>query len=92
MNKAELIEKLSVKMGGPRKVAEEAVNAITEVITSALASGEPVTITGFGTLDVRTRAAKQGRNPRTGEPVPIPEQLVVRFRPGAALKRAVKGE
>lgn len=67
-----------------------AVERATEGIKRALASGERVNIHGLGSFSVTTRQARQGRNPRTGESVDIPEKRAVKFTPGAALKEAVK--
>jgi DNA-binding protein HU-beta len=89
MTKADLIEQVS-GANLSRAEAGRAVDAAITGITRALASGEDVKISGLGTFKVKTREARQGRNPRTGEAVDIPEKKAVRFIPGAALKVAVQ--
>lgn len=69
---------------------DQAVDDLFEIIQSELANGEKVVITGFGTFEVRERAASKGRNPRTGATVDIPATNIVKFKPGKALKEAVK--
>ena len=90
MNKSELIAKIATKAGLPQKQAAAALTAFQTVILEALKAGENVQVTGFGTFEVRTRAARQSRNPRTGEAVEIPEKKVPAFKPGKGLKEAVQ--
>ena len=88
MTKAELVEKIHAKAGLPTKAkAEEAVVA---ALREALASGESVTFTGFGSFKVVERAARKGRNPRTGKEITIPASKVAKFTPGKGLKDAIK--
>lgn len=90
MNKAALIDKLASKTGMTKKAASEALDTILETIVDALKKGEKVTITGFGTFEVRSRKARTGRNPQTGEEITIPARKVAAFRAGKALKDSVR--
>ena len=85
MNKGEFIAAVAAK-GLAKKDAEKAVNAVSDIIGDALAKGEAVQLIGFGTFGVKERAAREGRNPRTGEKVKIAAAKVPYFRPGKALK------
>ena len=90
MTKAELVEKIHAKAGLPTKAkAEEALDAVA-ALREALASGESVTFTGFGSFKVVERAARKGRNPRTGKEITIPASKVAKFTPGKGLKDAIK--
>ncbi len=89
MNKTELIAAVAEKAGLSKKDADAAVSAVFDAVTAELAKGEKVQLIGFGTFEVRERAAKQGRNPRTGETMTIPASKVPAFKAGAALKNAV---
>lgn len=88
MNKAELIEKVA-EVVSTKKEAAAAVDAVFNAITEALKKGEDVRLVGFGTFSVRTRAARKGRNPRTGATINIPAKKVPVFRAGKGLKEAV---
>ncbi|MBQ6380195.1 MAG: HU family DNA-binding protein [Clostridia bacterium] len=90
MNKKDLIKAVAEASALTNKDAEKAINALTAAITDALKNGEKVQLVGFGTFEVRERAAKQGRNPRTGEAMEIPASKLPAFRAGQALKDAVK--
>ncbi len=90
MKKLELIAKIAEKTNLTKKDAEIALKAITDAIAEALAAGEKVALTGFGTFETRERAAREGRNPRTGETINIPAQKTPAFKAGKALKDAVK--
>ncbi len=91
MTKAELVEKIYAKAGLPTKtMAESALDAVIASVREALAEGESVTFTGFGTFKVSERAARKGRNPRTGEEIEIPASKVAKFTPGKQLKDALK--
>ncbi len=90
MNKTEFINAVAAKEGIEKKCAEKAVNAVFATIADALAKGEKIQLVGFGTFEVRERAEKQGRNPRTGEVMTVPASKVPAFKAGAALKNAVK--
>lgn len=89
MNKAELIAAVAEVAGLSKKDTEKAVNATFDAITAALEAGEKVSLVGFGAFDVKERAARMGRNPRTKEEVEIPASRVPQFKAGKALKDAV---
>jgi DNA-binding protein HU-beta len=90
MTKIELVQALAERADLTKRAAEDALNALLDVVREELAKGNKVTLTGFGTFLVRQRAARMGRNPQTGEPIHIPEQKTPAFRAGSALKEAVK--
>lgn len=85
MNKGELVTAVAAK-GLAKKDGEKAVNAISEIIGEELAKGETIQLIGFGTFGVKERAAREGRNPRTGEIVKIAASKAPYFKPGKALK------
>ena len=89
MNKAELINAAAEKAALSKKDTEAAVNAAIEVITAALADGEKVQLVGFGAFEVKKRAERIGRNPKTKESIKIPASKVPVFKAGKALKDAV---
>ncbi len=89
MNKAELIAAIAAKTGETKKSAEEAVNAFVSVVTEALTKGEKVQLVGFGSFEVRKRAARKGRNPQTKEEIKIPASKAPVFKAGKALKDLV---
>jgi DNA-binding protein HU-beta len=89
MNKSELIQAVADSTDLPKATAGKAVDAIIENIKNSLADGDPVTLVGFGTFTVRERAARVGRNPRTGERLDIKAANVPVFKPGKAFKDAV---
>ena len=89
MNKAELIEKIAEAADISKATATHALDAVIESITRELQKGEPVTLVGFGTFTVRKRAARTGRNPRTGETLKIKAATIPGFKAGKALKDAV---
>lgn len=89
MNKRVLIEAISADTGLPLAAAEAALDAVVGAIGTALTEGDRVAIPGFGTFETRTRAARAGRNPRTGEPLDIAASTVPVFKPATALKHAV---
>jgi DNA-binding protein HU-beta len=89
MNKGELIDVVGNQTGLAKADATRAVDAVLDSITNALTAKDSVAIAGFGTFVVKTRAARNGRNPRTGDVIPIPASQVVNFKPGKALKDAV---
>lgn len=86
MNKAELVAAIAAKTGDTKKGAEASVNAFVDVITDALAKGDKVQLVGFGSFEVRKRAARKGRNPRTKEEIKIPASKAPVFKAGKALK------
>ena len=87
MNKAELVQSVADQTGLTKKASREAIDAITSVITDALARGEKVTLVGFGAFKVVERKARKGRNPRTGQIVQIPTKKLPKFRPGKSLRQ-----
>ena len=91
MTKAELVDKIHAKAGLPTKAqTDHALGAIIAALQDALAAGESVSFTGFGSFKVVRRAARKGRNPRTGKNIAIPASKVTKFIPGKLLKEAVR--
>mgnify|MGYP002616218952 CR=1 FL=1 len=89
MNKAELINAAAEKAGLSKKDTESVLNAAIDAITAALANGDKVQLVGFGSFEVKKRAARIGRNPKTKESIEIPASVVPVFKAGKALKDAV---
>ena len=89
MNKVELVEKVASKAEITKVEAGKVVNAALESITEGLAADGKVVLIGFGTFEVRTRSAREGRNPRTGEKIKIAASKVPAFKPGKDMKTAV---
>jgi DNA-binding protein HU-beta len=89
VNKTQLTEKIAESADLSKASAGRALDAVVDSITDALKSGDQVALVGFGTFSVRTRAARTGRNPKTGEEIQIAEANVPAFKPGKALKDAV---
>ncbi len=90
MNKADLVASVAKQTGLTKKDSEAAVKAVLESIEKSLKKGEKVQLIGFGTFDVRARAAKEARNPRTGETIKVAAHKVPAIKAGQALKDAVK--
>jgi len=90
MNKAELINAAAERAGLSKKDTEAVLNAVIDVISESLAEGDKVQLVGFGAFEVKDRAARTGRNPKTKEPIEIPASKVPVFKPGRALKDAVE--
>ena len=90
MTKKELVESVVEKTGFKVKEAEKSVNVIIESITESLKNGDKIQLIGFGTFEVRQRAARTGHNPQTGKEINIPATKVPAFKPGKALKDVVK--
>lgn len=90
MNKMGLVDAVNAKIGGTKKSAEDAVDAVFDGITQSLGKGEEVAVSGFGTFLVKRRAARMGVNPRSGEKIQIGATVTPKFRAGKALKMAVK--
>ena len=86
MNKSTLIAKIAEKSELNKKQAEAALNAFTESVTEALKAGEKVQLMGFGTFEIKERAARVGRNPATGEPTNIEAKKVPTFKAGKGFK------
>ena len=89
MTKAELISAVAEKSNLTKKDSDKAVSAVIDAITEALVSGDKVSLVGFGTFEVKDRAARKGINPRTKEAMPIPASKLPAFKAGKALKEAV---
>ncbi len=90
MNKTELISKVAERTGMTKKDTEKVVNEVFEVVSDQLAQEDKVQLIGFGTFEVRERAAREGRNPATGEVIHIEATKVPAFKAGKALKEKVK--
>ena len=86
MNKANLIAKMAEKSELTKKQAEAALNAFVDTVTEAMKEGDKVQLMGFGTFEVKVRAARQGRNPATKENIEIPEKKIPTFKAGKGLK------
>jgi DNA-binding protein HU-beta len=89
MNRKELVDALATRGGASKADTDRTVGALLEIISEALAQGESISLTGFGTFEVRERPAHKGRNPRTGEELQIPASRIPAFKAGAALKATV---
>ena len=89
MNKAELTNAVAEKTGQTKKVSDEVLSAVFDVIADSLASGDKVQLVGFGSFEVKHREARVGRNPKTRESISIPASKSPVFKPGKALKEAV---
>ena len=86
MNKTELVAAIADEAGLSKKDAEKALKAFTDVVTEELKKGEKVQLVGFGTFEVSERAAREGRNPQTGETMEIKASKTPKFKAGKALK------
>ncbi len=89
MNKSDLIAAIAAKTGETKKSAEATVNAFVEVVTETLVKGDKIQLVGFGSFEVRKRAARKGRNPQTKEEIKIPASKAPVFKAGKALKDLV---
>lgn len=90
MNKADLVSAIAESANISKVSAAQALDGIIEAVTNSLQKGEPVALIGFGTFSVKSRAERNGRNPKTGDPIKIPAAKVPNFKPGKMLKDAVK--
>ncbi len=90
LTKAEMAERLFLDVGLNKREAKEFVDAFFEVLREALERGEQVKLSGFGNFDLRHKNQRPGRNPKTGEEIPISARRVVTFRPGQKLKVRVE--
>ena len=90
MNKGELVEKVAKKCELGKATAEQVLASVFGAITDAMAAGDKVTLLGFGTFSMSERAAREGRNPQTGETMNIPAKKVVNFKAGTKLTDMVK--
>ena len=89
MKKSEFVAVVAEKAGLTKKDAEKAMDAVFESVGGVLASGDKLQVSGFGTFETRTRAARTGHNPRTGEEIAIAAATLPAFKPGKALKDKV---
>jgi len=89
MNKSDLIAAIAAKTGSTKKDAEATLNSFVDVVTETLVKGEKVQLVGFGSFEVRKRAARKGRNPQTKEEIKIPASKAPVFKAGKALKDLV---
>lgn len=89
MTKIEFVDAVSKETEWTKKDSEEAINAVVKVITNALVAGEKLSIVGFGTFEVVERAAREGRNPKTGESLMIKACKMPKFKPGKAFKELI---
>ena len=89
MNKSDLIAAIAAKTGSTKKDAEATLNAFVDVVTDSLVKGDKVQLVGFGSFEVRKRAARKGRNPQTKEEIKIPASKAPEFKAGKALKDLV---
>lgn len=89
MNKSDLIAAIAAKTGETKKSAEATVNAFVDVVTETLVKGDKIQLVGFGSFEVRKRAARKGRNPQTKEEIKIPASKAPVFKAGKALKDLV---
>lgn len=89
MNKMELVSAMADKTGLPKKDAEVALKAFTDVVAEELKKGEKIQLVGFGTFEVSERAARTGRNPQTGKEMTIPASRAPKFKAGKALKDSI---
>ncbi len=92
MQKTELVRAIAEKTGHSQKAVGEVVSALTDIITATLKNGEKVTLTGFGTFEVREKKARIGTNPSTGAKIQIPAGKSIKFSAGATLKSEVTGK
>ncbi len=92
MTKAEFIDKMSEKTGFTKKDNEAALKAVLETIQETVVDGDSISFIGFGTFSVSERAAREGKNPATGEKIKIPATKVPKFKPGSAFKEAVNAK
>lgn len=91
MNRKELIDALAAKTGSTKTDADRNIAGLIEIITATLKKGDNVALVGFGTFEVRKRAARAGRNPSTGEAIKIKASKAPAFKAGATLKAVVNG-
>jgi DNA-binding protein HU-beta len=89
MKKSDLVDAISGKAGVSKAQVQQMVDDVFDLIADGLSKGEKIDLRGFGTFSVRDSAARTGRNPQTGEPIPIPARKVPGFKPGKELKERV---
>lgn len=89
MNKSELIATIAVETDVPKAAAKRILNAVTKAINTTLTEGDCVSLVGFGSFSIKPRAARAGRNPKTGTKIHIEATRAVLFKPGKTLKKAI---
>lgn len=89
MNKTELVDKIATRTNSTKKATEATLEALIDVISEALSKKEKVQLVGFGTFEAKTRAARKGHNPQTGEEIKVPSCIAPTFKAGKALKDIV---
>jgi len=89
MTKADIVEKIRLKIGGTAKESADMLEAVLEILKSTLQSGEKVKIAGFGNFELKDKADRRGRNPQTGETITICARRVLTFKPSQVLKKAI---
>ena len=92
MNKQDLIDEVSTKVGITKVMTGDVIKAMIEVVSTVLNNGEKVTLVGFGTFQTANRKARKGRNPKSGREILIPAKKVAKFKPGGALSKSVNGK
>ncbi len=90
MNKTDIVNAIHSKLGGTKVQAEEVMDIVIDSVVSTLKKGGEVSVAGLGIFSTKTRAARQARNPRTGESISVPAMRVPKFRPAKGLKEAVR--
>ncbi len=90
MNKAELVKRMAEIAEVSKGTAEKLLDSFMQAVEEAISKGDKVVLVGFGTFQVVTRASREGRNPRTGEPLKIPSKKIVKFKPGKKLEEAAE--
>src|SRR3954452_1343234 len=91
MNKSQVVDALTDRLGD-RRIAATALDAVLQIVVDTVRAGDSVSLAGFGVFESRARAARTGRNPRTGESVVVPATTVPAFRPGTGFRSAVAGD
>lgn len=91
MNRPELVKAIAEKSGQSQSVVSEVLNSFISTVQDGVAAGEKITLVGFGTFESVKRAERQGRNPKTGEPLKIAASVLPKFTPGKAFKEQVNG-
>jgi len=89
MNKRDLVDAVAARTGGPKTDAAVAVDAVFSAITDAMKKRDKIAISGFGAFEARFVNERMARNPRTGEPIPVPAHYAPKFKPGKGLKDAI---
>ena len=90
MNKADLVTRISQEAEITKRQAEKALTTLMDSVQEALSKGDSVTLVGFGTFSVMSRAARKGRNPQTGREIFIPARKTPKFKPGKGLRQAIR--